>query len=61
MARQKTWAQGLLQTNLGKGVSSMSLERASRRPWVGLGGLEDRIVPFISEFGDSDGEDDCGM
>lgn len=37
----------------------MSLEKASGRPWVGPGGMEDRTVPFIPEYGCSDGENEC--
>lgn len=60
MAWQKTWAQGLPQNNLGKEAFNMSLGKASGRLWIGQGGMEDRTVLLVLEFGVSGRENECG-
>lgn len=37
----------------------MSLEKTSGRPWIGPGGMENKTVPFLPEYGGSHGENEC--
>lgn len=59
MTCQGAWAQNPLQGYLGKGASKMSLEKTSGRPWICPGGMEDKTIPFIPEYGGSDGKNEC--